>query len=60
MRQAMASQSEQKILEFPPNFYVGHMIGRKGNTKRYIYFSIEPFYNFLLYLGAVSSIHGGL
>ena len=24
----MASQSEPKTLEFPPNFYVGHMIGR--------------------------------
>ena len=23
-----------KTLEFPPNFYVGHMIGRKGNTIR--------------------------
>ena len=34
MRQAMASQSEQKILEFPPNFYVGHMIGRGRQTIR--------------------------
>merc|ERR1712008_431656 len=34
IRQAMASQSEPKTLEFPPNFYVGHMIGRKGNTLR--------------------------
>ena len=25
---------EPKTLEFPPNFYVGHMIGRKGNTIR--------------------------
>ena len=25
---------EPKTLEFPPKFYVGHMIGRKGNTIR--------------------------
>ena len=30
----MASQSEPKTLEFPGNFYVGHMIGRRGQTIR--------------------------
>ena len=30
----MAAQSEPKTLEFPPNFYVGHMIGRGGQTIR--------------------------
>ena len=30
----MASQSEPKTLEFPENFYVGHMIGRRGQTIR--------------------------
>ena len=31
---AMASQSEQKTLEFPEKFYVGHMIGKRGQTIR--------------------------
>ena len=30
----MAAQSEPKKLEFPENFYVGHMIGRGGQTIR--------------------------
>ena len=30
----MASQSEPKTLEFPQNFYVGHMIGKGGQTIR--------------------------
>ena len=30
----MAAQSEPKKLEFPSNFYVGHMIGRGGQTIR--------------------------
>ena len=32
VQSTMASQSEPKTLEFPRNFYVGHMIGRKGQT----------------------------
>ena len=30
----MAAQSEPKTLEFPPNFYVGHLIGKGGQTIR--------------------------
>ena len=30
----MASQSEPKTLEFPEKFYVGHMIGGRGQTIR--------------------------